>query len=677
MEGGVLNHAARIGDGTGIYVAPSLDFIPFLYTPLYPGLLATLEPVFGLSYQTGRAISILAILGVIVLGFVALVGRVDRRQRRAAWVGAALAAGLFAATYAWVDGWFDLVRGDMLCVTMAVGGLTALHAWARSESGWRGQARIAVAAAILALSFFCKQTGVFYVAAGGAALLVLNWRRLPVFVGVAGFIGLGGAWLLNRTSGGWFWTYAFKVHQTHHCNPDRFDDAFGQIFWHFPAMTAVLAVGVLVVALAWITRRARPPSSGPFLFWLWVFAVSVVLGAVGIATQWSHRNAYIPAMVTGAIAAGAALPALAGALTALGKERRGAVWRHLPPAAALAAAGALAVQLVLAWWSPKKYIPTAADRAAGDRLIEMIRNIDGDVFIPYHPWYGHLAGKRVFTHRMGVLDMRYRPPPRPTEPECFFAHSFGRPNWPVRGLPDWFRDARFAAIIWDRNTETGSTRKDYFQGLEQSYRLDDLLPAGAERGMRPRTVTGAKVVPYELWVPSKPTPPPNGAEVLFDFENGSLAKWDSQGTAWGKEPTAGPIRHPRQGPVRRYGGRYFVSSFHGGDKSTGTLTSPVFQITGERITFRMSGGGETAALAGKARPGGAIDGHDPWLRIELRVDGIAVRYATNPAPGSERMVKVEWNVPEYIGKKAVFVLVDNARGSWGHLNADDFWMWKK
>ena len=35
MEGGLLTHAARISDGSGIYVAPSIDFIPYLYTPLY------------------------------------------------------------------------------------------------------------------------------------------------------------------------------------------------------------------------------------------------------------------------------------------------------------------------------------------------------------------------------------------------------------------------------------------------------------------------------------------------------------------------------------------------------------------------------------------------------------------------------------------------------------------
>ena len=42
MEGGLLQHAQRISDNQGIYVPPSVDFIPYLYTPLYPGLVAFL-----------------------------------------------------------------------------------------------------------------------------------------------------------------------------------------------------------------------------------------------------------------------------------------------------------------------------------------------------------------------------------------------------------------------------------------------------------------------------------------------------------------------------------------------------------------------------------------------------------------------------------------------------------
>ena len=45
--------------------------------------------------------------------------------------------------------------------------------------------------ALLALSFFCKQTGVFFVLAGGPIIGVLAWRRAPIYVAAAGLIGVG------------------------------------------------------------------------------------------------------------------------------------------------------------------------------------------------------------------------------------------------------------------------------------------------------------------------------------------------------------------------------------------------------------------------------------------------------------------------------------------------------
>ncbi len=665
MEGGVLLHALRIADGDGIYVAPSLEFIPFLYTPLYPALLAALSPVAGISYQVGRTISILATLGTIGLIFGALVPRVAPADRRLAWLGGTLAAGLFAATYPWVDGWYDIARGDSLFLCMVVGGLAATVAWSRAGSGWQGHGRIAVAAALLSLAFFTKQTGVFFVLAAGPIILVLNWRRAPVFIGTAGVLGLGGSGLLYLASSGWFWTYAFKVHQTHDCNDKRFWDGFGQQLWQFPAMTAVIIAGLLTVAAAAIVHRRMPRSAVPLLVWSWVFVVAVITGAVGIATQWSHNNAYIPAMATGAIAAGAALPALAGALALLVAGRQSRSLGALSTALPLVAGLGISAQLLLAWWSPARLVPTARDRERGAALIEQIRAIDGEVFVPFHPWYAELAGKRLYTHRMGVLDMRYRPPDE-AQHQCFFHDSSGKENWQVEGLPEWFREARFAAIFWD------SARKDFFDGMTTYYRLDDKL---SERS-RPRLFTGARdMLPDEILVPARPSPPPPGARVLWDFEDGTLNGWirvpDSDGNAWGKRAVSGPLAAYHQGPVRRFGGRYFVTSMHGGDKAAGILTSPKFILEGPRVSVLMSGGVEPERIRDLQRDAG----NHPWLRAELWIGNELVRHAVPSGPPSERMQRVEWSVPEHVGAEAQLVFIDASSDSWGHLNIDEIWIW--
>jgi hypothetical protein len=633
MEGGMLGHAARMAEHRGVYVEPSLEFIPYLYTPLYPALLALLGGMFGVSYLIGRIVSLLALAAT--LGFVVRAVTRERElepaaHRATAWVGAALACGFVAATYPWVEGWYDLVRADTLFLAMIIGGLLAVRAWARVP-GDAGRRRIGAAAAVLALSFFCKQTGVFYVAAGGAALLVLDWRRVPLYAAVAATIGLGGTWLFNRATGGWFWTYVFEIHQSHDFSRDRFVASFGHILGRFPAMTALIAAGLIAVAAAARASRRRPPASGPLLYWSPIFALSVLVGAIGWGTEFAHFNAFIPAMVTGAITAGAAVPALAGAATVL------------PRGAALAGAGAsflasaaLGAQLAAAWWQPGRFIPDERDRRAGDALIEHLRAVDGDVFMPYHPWYPVMAGKPLHTHRMGLLDV--------SQGRRMTAEQ--RAAWRARGVSDAFRAQRFAEVILD-NRPLGPE----LAGLSQSYRMDDFLPAQ----LSPRVYTGADVVPRSVWVPARPLPVPDGARVLFDFESGRLDGWRTTGRAWGKHPASGPIGN--QGPVRRYGGRYYATSYHGSDEAIGTLISPGFPLAGSRITFRVSGG------------------RDPrTLRAELWVDGRREKVATGNR--SERMEEVMWNVASHAGQSGQIVLVDEETGDWGHLNVDEIWIWK-
>jgi hypothetical protein len=630
MEGGLLTHAQRIADGVGIYVEPSVYFIPYLYTPLYPGLLAAFGSLFGLSYQLGRAVSMLAILGLLALFAVAILYDARRRPREdrlgldttgPALCGVAVAAGFFAATYPWVEGWYDLVRADTLFLAMIVGGLVGLRVWARAGTGWTGHLRVAAAAAILGLSFFCKQTGVLYVAAGGVLLLIMNWRRLPIYVLTSGVIGLGGTWILNRTSSGWFWTYAYEVHQVHDFNMDRFYQSFGNILWHFPAMTAVIAAALVVVGITAATRRRLPRASKGLLYWTFVFAVSCLVGALGWGTQWAHFNAYIPAMTTGAIATGAALPALTGALS---------VWLRRPWAEILAmgAAAALGWQLLSAWWQPARFVPSEADRDAGDALVEYIRGIEGEILIPYHPWYGQLADKRTYVHRMGILDVTYAN------------------GWQVAGLREALTEARFGAIILD-----GSGPRWELPGLQRGYRLDDHLPAS----LAPRVVTGARTAPQEVWKPARREPIPKGVRVLFDFEDGSYRGWTVEGTAWGQRPVTAPVQD--QGPVRRYGGRFFATSMHGGDSARGVMTSPEFRLDGKRLTFRIGGGADADNL-----------------RVELHVGDAIVRAATAEV-NSERMYDVDWSLDEFQGERARLVLTDASTGSWGHLNVDEFWLW--
>src|SRR5262249_17040062 len=274
-----------------------------------------------------------------------------------------------------------------------------------------------------------------------------------------------------------------------------------------------LVAGTLVAVLVARRRSRWPAGAGVFLYWSGMFAAGSVIGALGWATQWAHWNAYIPAMTFGAIAAGAALVPLADC------------FRGSPVAVA-----AGAVQLALIRWSPTPLIPTAADSAAGDALIARVAAIPGEVFIPSHPWYAHLAGKPTYTHRMGILDVAYNG------------------KFKVQGLDPALKRARFAAVIVDDRMQLWE-----LPGLTDGYRLDSRI------GAAPRVVSGAPTVPHDLWLPAVDVPPPPGTRVDLDFETPSWKGWTVTGTAWG----SGPV-HAVPG-VLGWRGHAFASSSGGGD----------------------------------------------------------------------------------------------------------------
>jgi hypothetical protein len=101
-------------------------------------------------------------------------------------------------------------------------------------------------------------------------------------------------------------------------------------------------------------------------------------------------------------------------------------------------------------------------------------------------------------------------------------------------------------------------------------------------------------------------------DILFaDFEGETYGAWITTGTAFGKGPAAGTL--PNQMPVSDFKGKRLVNSYHGGDGTTGTLTSPAFDVKRKYVHFLIGGGGH----AGKTC-------------MNLVVDGKVVRTATGP-----------------------------------------------
>lgn len=147
----------------------------------------------------------------------------------------------------------------------------------------------------------------------------------------------------------------------------------------------------------------------------------------------------------------------------------------------------------------------------------------------------------------------------------------------------------------------------------------------------------------------QPTPAfvPDG-KIIADFEGGTYGDWKVTGEAFGPGPAKGKFSN--QNPVDGYQGSRLVNSFFNGDQTTGTLTSPEFEVTQPFLDFLIGGGAHKET------------------RMDLWVDGKIVR--TISGDDNERLAWRSWSVREFMGKPAKLQIVDEHKGGWGHINVD-------
>jgi hypothetical protein len=441
----------------------------------------------------------------------------------------------------------------------------------------------------MALAFLTKQTGPVVGVGIGLGLLVASWRRAVVYGAVSAVLMGVGLVYLVRSSQGWFWTYIFKLHQSHPFRPDTLFITPGMLWHHsYPTLVA------LCLATAGLARAGRLRRADAIL---WGGALGgIASGVLGFATMWAWFNAYIPAV---------AFPAFAAAILAARLLAHAAETCDVETSA-LAAVCVLALGLQSFNAGKPLFaarMPTPADRAAATRFLEQLRALPGDGFIPFHPYYGALVGRRTFVHRIGVMDVQ---------------GALGRPE----GLDRAIAEQRFPWIILDYKSLHGE-----WPGLEARYRVVHTFQEGVDAV---RVFSGADTSPRWLLIPARDPPPvPTGGRRLADFETPTWQGWSAEGVAFGTGPT------PAQDGLF---GRLAADSGHLGPSAQGVLRSA--PVTVDRAHLRFM-------LAGPA---------DPALRV-LLIAGTETARTASPRGG---VAAIEWDVRDLIGRQVVILIEDRS-----------------
>lgn len=374
MEGGMVDHVMRLVRGEQMYVKPTLSFVPFIYPPLFYYLAAGLSLLTGEGFFPLRLVSFLSALGSFVL-----IHEYVRRETGHFRYGV-VATGLYAASFHYCGGWFDIGRIDSLFMCLLLWGIFVYRFYPSA----RGQI---LSGLLFSLAFLTKQTALFIVAPLCLHCLLSRkgWAR---FIFPAIFIGLVGSTTLvfDHWSGGWYRFYVFDLPKQHKMQPEMILGFWVHDLWRsFPlAFLCVLGVG-----LAAMKNRNKD----------WFYSVMLIGGL--IISSWLSRlhtggwdNVLMPAFACLAIFFGLGIHQFHSSLLARKQIWVGQLFLLL-----------CVFQFAFIHYQPAQHIPSMADEEAGWHVVQKIRSLPGDVYLPSHGYLPAMGGKPSLAHAQATADI--------------------------------------------------------------------------------------------------------------------------------------------------------------------------------------------------------------------------------------------------------------------------------
>lgn len=465
MEGGTVEVVQRVRDGESLYREPSLEYVPYLYTPLYFWVTAAFSCLFGVDFFVARLVSLLSISGCCVLVY-----RFVRRESASrSW--ALLAVGLFAATYEASGRWFHLARVDSLALLLLLWSLYLL----------RFRRSAILAGLLLWLAYLAKQSSLLTALPVLAVMVVTDTKR-ALTAGVTATALFGASIVVgDLLTDGWYSYFTIRVGQQHQMLWTMITG-----FWEddMKRFAVALAIGMsgLAYRVALGGQAARTAS-----FYAAMLAGTVCMAWVSRIHSGGWINVDMPAHAAIAIV----MSIGAGALSSRAREGD----RPLGRVVVIGLCVAACVQLYKLRYDENESYPPADALEVGNRYLTELAAIEGDVLVLNQRWVQKRAGKHSYGLGMAAMDL---------------FRSRNNDDVGRRALMDSMgaaiQERRFSAII-DQKSVSGSAPWP-LQNLTSGsvYRFERLLTSS------PDPVTGPKLKPSSVWRPV-PTGPsrPNGA----------------------------------------------------------------------------------------------------------------------------------------------------------------------
>ena len=377
IEGGMVDQVQRLVHGQSMYVAPSINYVPYLYPPLYFCFSALASLIFGSGLFPLRLVSFIASLVSFTVIF--LIVSDETRNR---WV-ALLSTGLFAATFRVTGAWLDIARVDSLFLAFWL--LFIYFARCRESLG-----SSVLAGMFAALAYLTKQTALIACLPVLAYLFWRNWKYALSVLGVATLIIGITTLIMNQASSGWYTYYIFGLlSQQTEWLPLEF-----VTFWKNDLLVH-LPVAILFTLFFLFGR----PKQDRLLLMQWL---SILVGAlagsfISRVKIGGYDNVLLLAYAVISILFGLGLSALLRIARQMQVDFSGRMGALIQVACL--------IQLVILAYNPYAQIPSKADLEAGHKLVQILSDVKGNVFLPDHGYLPTLAGKQTYAHEAAIWDI--------------------------------------------------------------------------------------------------------------------------------------------------------------------------------------------------------------------------------------------------------------------------------
>lgn len=385
MEGAALIQVQRLLAGQGLYVRPSVDYVPLIYPPLsyYVSMIAA--KLIGFGFGALRLISFLSSTVCAIFIFLAI------REKTNSKSAGLLGTGVFASAFMLTNQWFDIARPDMLAAALSILGIYLAHEGINDKK----YLNTLLSGSAFALAFMSKQSALIVGLAAILYHLIFNWKRgvhMALSFSVSVGIIYGVFWL---TSAGWVNYYLFTIPAAH-----AFSFSVGRI-------ASVLIDQFLPIPIFFIAGLA------PILLWTrkifadkeyrYYFAMAgalIATGTIGRLNAFSARNVFVSSYLGISLLAGLE----AGWLAELIKDT--SLQKIVQP---LIAFEWLLLSIQFGFLAPAyfrtKTIPTDQDRLIGNSLVATIKKYSGDVLVPDDNYLALYAGKTPYYNEIPISEI--------------------------------------------------------------------------------------------------------------------------------------------------------------------------------------------------------------------------------------------------------------------------------